>query len=139
MNNFKFAVPSLFICVIPVMATANDFVCNPWKTAYVGAEAPVESKDAFGISFNHNTLVIGGLEYLMLSQSDTSDKKGPASAMVYHYDLGWPYTIFVGAPKMEAINLKLLSDYEEIYLTRVDGPGDDIEDLGIAHTKCKQL
>ena len=138
MNNFSFAFSFLFIWLLPLTATANDFVCNPWKIARIGDEAPISSDEAFAVSFKHNTLVIGGLEYLMLIQSDT-DKKGAASAMVYHYDLGWPYTIFVGAPKMEAINLELLSDYEEIYLTRVDGPGDDIEDLGIAHTKCKQL
>lgn len=44
-------------------------------------------------------------------------------------DLSWPYTYFISIDKMEPFNYNDLKLIKTIYITEVDGAGNDIFDL----------
>ena len=120
----------LFSSLITFSAYADEkakFVCNGWSEGRVGENVRT-SKDAFGVTFSDNKMQFSWQNWqslpLIFGYEETENEK--FTALIFHVDLSWPYTYFVSINNMEPYNYKDLKLINTIYITEVDGAGDDI-------------
>jgi len=136
----KISLLILFFSLLTFSANADEkakFVCNGWSKGRVGENVRT-SKDAFGVTFSDNKMQFSwqSLPLIFGYEKNETEK---FTALIFHVDLSWPYTYFVSINNMEPYNYKDLKLIDTIYITEVDGAGDNIFDLGIKHSKCSKF
>ena len=136
----KLSLLILFFSLLTFSANADEkakFVCNGWSEGRVGENVRT-SKDAFGVTFSDNKMQFSwqSLPLIFGYEKNETEK---FTALIFHVDLSWPYTYFVSINNMEPYNYKDLKLIDTIYITEVDGAGDNIFDLGIKHSKCSKF
>lgn len=136
----KLSLLILFFSLLTFSANADEkakFVCNGWSEGRVGENVKT-SKDAFGVTFSDNKMQFSwqSLPLIFGYEKNETEK---FTALIFHVDLSWPYTYFVSINNMEPYNYKDLKLIDTIYITEVDGAGDNIFDLGIKHSKCSKF
>ena len=136
----KLSLLILFFSLLTFSANADEkakFVCNGWSEGRVGENIRT-SKDAFGVTFSDNKMQFSwqSLPLIFGYEKNETEK---FTALIFHVDLSWPYTYFVSINNMEPYNYKDLQLIDTIYITEVDGAGDNIFDLGIKHSKCSKF
>ena len=136
----KLSLLILFFSLLTFSANADEkakFVCNGWSEGRLGENVRT-SNDAFGVTFSDNNMQFSwqSLPLIFGYEKNETEK---FTALIFHVDLSWPYTYFVSINNMEPYNYKDLKLIDTIYITEVDGAGDNIFDLGIKHSKCSKF
>ena len=136
----KLSLLILFFSLITFSVNADGktkFVCNGWSEGRLGENVRT-SNDAFGVTFSDNNMQFSwqSLPLIFGYEKNETEK---FTALIFHVDLSWPYTYFVSIDKMEPFKYSDLNTMNTIYITQVDGAGDDIFDLGIKHSKCSRF
>ena len=118
----------LFITLLssPSWGLSSQFVCNPWFYA----DGSI-SEDSFLLKFNNQTVIVAETEYSLASEGGTS--------LVYIYDKGYPYVLFVHDGDIGFLPKELIHSNKIIFITEVESPVRDKLVPLTKQTKCTKV
>ena len=117
----------LFVSVIssPSWSQSSLFACNPWAHADGSM-----SKDSFLLQFEDDKVMVGKTEYALVNSG--------GSSLIYIYDQGYPFVLFVHDGDMGFIPKELVHSNKTIFITEIESPVAGRFVPLSKQTKCKR-
>ena len=110
----------------PSWGLSSQFVCNPWFYA----DGSI-SEDSFLLKFNDQTVMVAETEYSLANEGGTS--------LIYIYDKGYPYVLFVHDGDFGFLPKELIHSNKIIFITEVESPVRDKLVPLTKQTKCTKV
>jgi len=109
----------------PSWGLSSQFICNPWHHA----DGSI-SEDSFLLKFKDQTAILAETEYSLANEGGTS--------LIYIYDKGYPYVLFVHDGDVGFLPKELIHSNKIIFITEFETPLRDELIPSTKQTKCKK-